>query len=220
MVGTDLKFYKASGDDGGAIGTDEIVDGVLNNLVPDISATMAETGGVVYRKFFIKNTNANDTAKNVDIMLSSFASGDDTVVIYPGTDSDTTSDMDESTVYGVAMATAELDRSSKSVTYETDGSQDGTTLFRVADRIVFVDSKGVRLASASIASIDASTITINEDIPDSIALNGAWVCNALSPGDMAPDATYSVWVRVTIPPYSTPMEDPSDRFSVATFFDA
>ncbi|RLC81298.1 MAG: hypothetical protein DRI61_04150 [Chloroflexi bacterium] len=221
MEATDMKYYRAAGDDGGAISTDEIVSGQMNNLFPNVSASDAEAGLTTYRKFFVKNDHASDTAYNAKIGMTAWTPGDDYVAIFPGTDNDTASDFDDSTLYGVSLATSELDRGTRTITCSTDSGQDLQDLFRVGDTILFVDpGSGGKLATATIASLDNDSITINEDIPDSITLDGSRIANVLIIGDMAPGDSFAVWAKRVVPAYSRPYEDPSDYFSVTTYFDA
>jgi hypothetical protein len=61
LSASDIKFYKSTNadSDGGAIDTArEILSGVDNNLLPDLTGQEQMDGGTRYRKFFVKNTHA------------------------------------------------------------------------------------------------------------------------------------------------------------------
>ena len=220
MTDADMKYYRAVGDDGGTIGTTEIVDGQIGNLFPDVNATEAEAGNTDYRKFFVKNTHASDSAVNVLVAVVAFTPGDDHVNIFPGTADDTTANFTNTTLYGTAKATAELDRNTKVVSVVLDGQQAVADLFRAGDTIIFVNASDyTRLATATVASTDASTITINEDIPADITLNGSMVANTIGVTPLAAGDSFPVWVQRVVPAYSAAMEDPADSFVIATYFD-
>ena len=220
MTADEMKFYKAAGDDGGVISTTEIVDGQMNNLMPDVTATDAEAGATVYRKFFIKNTNASDTAKSVKVCLISFTPADDFVNIFPGTADDTTANFTNTKKYGIALATAELDRATKEVACSTEAQQALSDIFEVGDTILFVNrSDDSRIATATVATVNAGSLVINEDIPADIVLNDSYICNAVAAGDLAPDGSFGVWVRQDIPAYASAYEDPPDNFKISVYFD-
>jgi len=221
MTASDIKFYRAEGDDGGAIDENaEIVDGVLNNLMPDITASDAEAGKTVYRKFFVKNASASETANSVVICLTAMTPGEDYANIFPGTADDTTANMDDSKLYGIAKTTEELDRSTKKVTVTIEGGQDLTQRFAQDDKIVFVDAtSGARLAGATVNAVDATSITVNEDIPERIVLDGAYVCNAIDIGTLDAGATTAAWVKLTVPSFCRPQEEPADYTIPTVFFD-
>ena len=75
IVATDLKFYLSGGGSntdpaaslGGAISTSQ----VGSNLIDDIGTAEAATGDTEYRAFFVKNTNATDTAYACKIWIAS-----------------------------------------------------------------------------------------------------------------------------------------------------
>lgn len=75
IVATDIKFYLSGGASntdptaalGGAISSSQCG----SNLLDDITTGEASTGDTEYRAFFVKNTNATDTAYAVKIWIAS-----------------------------------------------------------------------------------------------------------------------------------------------------
>lgn len=75
IVATDLKFYLSGGGSnsdpdaslGGAISSSQ----ASSNLLDDIGTAEAAAGESEYRGFFIKNTNATDTAYSVKVWIAS-----------------------------------------------------------------------------------------------------------------------------------------------------
>ena len=54
VASTDIKYYNSSGSDGGTIDTNsEISDGVLNNLIANVTSSEREAGATKYFKFFV-----------------------------------------------------------------------------------------------------------------------------------------------------------------------
>ena len=97
MTATDLIYYNAVDIYGGAIDlSSPITTGQLNNLFPDINALDAESGKIKYRKFFIKNTHASDTALALSTVMTRFSDADDYMALFAGTTSDELGDITES----------------------------------------------------------------------------------------------------------------------------
>lgn len=75
IVSTDIKFYLSGGGSnadpnaalGGAISSSQ----VGSNLFDDVSTAEAAAGDTEYRGYFVKNTNATDTAYDVVVWIAS-----------------------------------------------------------------------------------------------------------------------------------------------------
>ena len=84
IVSTDLKFYLSGGGSnvdpdaslGGAISTAQ----VGSNLFDDIGVSEAAAGESEYRAYFVKNTNATDTAYGVKVWIASNTLSTDTTL--------------------------------------------------------------------------------------------------------------------------------------------
>lgn len=214
MQSSDIVFYKANAD--GTISNTIIESGVLNSLIRDVSPNIAESGGTVFYKMFYKNTNATLTAYASNICLAKYPDADDEVIFFVGTSNDIV--VDETKSYGIVLATSELDRSTKTINISTKGL-DPTTIFEVGDAITFIDATtNDKIAKVTIASLTATDITINEDLPPSYTTNGAYIANTYVGGDLASGASLSVWIKQIIPAFSTSMEVPPDSLMFNVIF--
>ena len=128
MTATDLVYYNAQAIRGGAIDlASPITTGQLNNLLPNVNALEAEAGIIKYRKFFVKNTHASDTALALSSVMTRFSSADDYMAMFLGTDTDEIGDIsvsigtgDDSTVtFGATLATTPVLPHSVSITADT-----------------------------------------------------------------------------------------------------
>ncbi len=128
MTATDLVYYNATSDRGGAIDlSSPITTGQLNNLLPNVNAIEAEAGIVKYRKFFVKNTHATDTALALSTVMTRFSSADDYMAIFSGTASDEIGDTtqsigtgdDSTTTFSDTLSTTPVLPHSVSVTADT-----------------------------------------------------------------------------------------------------
>ena len=68
----DITFWQSAltGSTGGAITGVEIVSGVDNNLIPDLTQAESLAGGTLYRKWFLRNDNVEDTLPNYGIWVA------------------------------------------------------------------------------------------------------------------------------------------------------
>lgn len=68
----DLTFLQSEdvGSAGGAVSGVEIVSGVDNNLIPDITEPEATAGGTLYRKWFMRNDHVEDTLPDYGIWVA------------------------------------------------------------------------------------------------------------------------------------------------------
>lgn len=81
-----ITYHKSVSDDGGNIG-DVIQSGVVGALLPEISLSQQELGAIVYRKFYIANSDPVDVPMVVEFSGTStfpvilFASNGDSEVL-------------------------------------------------------------------------------------------------------------------------------------------
>lgn len=219
MIVADIKYYKALADNGGAISTNEVQSGVLNSLLKNVSPTTTESGGVIFTKLFIKNTNATDTAYSADVCLGKYADGEDDFVIFSGTPTDTTATFVDTKVYGIASADTELDRALKTFTISTKNAN-AVDIFASGDKITFIDkTTNIKIAKATIDTVTNTEIKVIEDIPASFVLLDSWVSNTIKIGDFLPNEEVAIWLKQKVKPFTTPMENPADSQIVLTIFD-
>jgi hypothetical protein len=221
-ISTDVKFYNSLTATGGDINTaSEIVTNVLHALIPAVSATESELGATKYKKFYVKNTNGVDSMLASVIALSAFTLGDDNFELGVSTANATTSSTETFTgmrFYGVAQTTGELNRTTKAVAIQLEDPTRATALFQVADRVTFYDStSGAKLASATIAAITSTNLTVVEDIPIGIILNNTYVSANIAAGTLAPAAYKGIWVKQTVKAYSA--EQLSNTSRLTFYFD-
>lgn len=99
MQDSDLKLYKSlvitdTTINGDRVSYTEVVDNVLNNLFPSISAEERAAGGSRLRKAFFRNVNASlETLSNARAMIKHPSSGADFFVLITGTQRDTQGDL-------------------------------------------------------------------------------------------------------------------------------
>ena len=95
---SELKWYKSAvvndtPNNGGVMSSNEIADGVKNNVWPDASPDERAAGSVKYRKTFIKVANEDNlTLITPKIFIETPTHGDDSVVLVAGTQTDTQSE--------------------------------------------------------------------------------------------------------------------------------
>ncbi len=81
-----IDYHKSVSDDGGAIGA-EIQSGVVGALLPEITLSQQELGAVIYRKFYIANSDPVEVPMVLDFSGTStfpvilFASNGDSEVV-------------------------------------------------------------------------------------------------------------------------------------------
>lgn len=220
MTATDVVYYNAVGEDGGAIDlASPITSGQLNNLFPDVDAQLAESGGDVFRKFFIKNTHGSDTALATNVAMTRFSDAGDFMSFFLGTNTDTTADYVTTPLYGIGKASAELDRPTKTVEIDVEPSQTLADIFREGESIVFIDSStGQKIVKATIATggVGATNLVIDEDIPAEIVLNGSYISSIINNGDLVAGEAIAVWVKQTVPAFTTAYAN--SYFGVNTIF--
>ena len=218
MIASDIKFYKPNAVDGGAITATLVESGVLHSLLTQINPSLAEAGGERYSKMFIKNTHVSDTALGADICMPKIPDGDDVAVIFLGTPTDTTSNFDNSKLYGIASATADLDRGTKIIPISTK-LLNAVDVFASGDKITFISKfTNNKILKATIDTVSNTEIKVIEDIPVQ-DLNDTWIANTISLGDFASLQEQGLWIKQIIPPFASAMEAPADSLMVSVIFD-
>lgn len=160
---SELKFYKAAsvndtGTCGGKLSAVEVVSGVKNNTFPDISQAERSAGTSRFRKIFAKVASAENLAfQNSKIFLERSTPGDDRVVMFPGTQTNTKAELTGTErLYGVGKLQADASVGASSVTVTTEAGADvifqNSDLIRVSNQDGVNDNTGkeewIRLASS------------------------------------------------------------------------
>jgi len=113
IIASELKWYKSTTitnttANGGKMSNNLVVDGVKNNIFPDVSQAERLSGITRYRKIFAKLTNAaNETLTNPGFHLTQFTPAQDRVELFAGTHVDTQADITGSErMYGAGSLTS------------------------------------------------------------------------------------------------------------------
>lgn len=126
---------------GGRMAATQIVSGVKNNLLPDVSASERAAGAVKWRKAFIHVASAVDVAlQTVRIFLDALTPGGDFVTIHAGTQTDT-EDQVTARGYGVGTLNVAASASDESIQVLCENLAAYTTLqpFRTSDKVRISD---------------------------------------------------------------------------------
>lgn len=218
VVSGDIKFYNSLATDGGDIDiNNEITSGVLHELLGPVTATESELGVTKYVKFFVKNTNATDTAFAAVIGLSKFSLGDDHLELYKATSAISTTGTEtfgSMRAFGVAHATGELDRGTRTIAIEFEDPTTATALFQSNDKVTFYNpTTGEKILSATVNTCSATQLIINQDIDASVVLNNSYVASDVLIGDLAAGASQGIWVKQVVKPYSAKQLNNTSRLT-------
>jgi hypothetical protein len=109
IISSELEIYKSTFDDstpssnGGVMTTNKVTSGGVQNVFPHVFKAERVAGSTKYRKIFLKVSNDSDnTLFNPQIWLDRPTPGDDYVVMFAGTQSDTQVSKTEAKWYGTA----------------------------------------------------------------------------------------------------------------------
>lgn len=138
----DLKYFHAlevsdATTNGGGIDlSNEAITGVKNNVWPNVSASQRESGLVTYRKLFCTPaSDTNDPLVDPRAWNHSPTPGDDYVLLFAGTKSDTQATIDESRIYGSSNLKSDVSIGDTSIIVTVENS-DLTGIFQAGDKII------------------------------------------------------------------------------------
>lgn len=123
---------------GGRMAYTQMVSGMKNNLFPDVSKTERDNGATLLRKAFIHLNNTSDTPlTSCKVFLDAVTPGDDYVLFFPGTATNTEDTMGSARPYGVGTLTETVDIGFDSLRVTVENIADYTSLtpFRVGDLV-------------------------------------------------------------------------------------
>lgn len=149
---SEIKWYKSvlvndTTANGGVMSSDEIVDGVKNNLWPDVPQAERDAGSTKYRKTFIKVANDDDlTLIDPRIFIETRTAGDDNIVLMAGSQTDTQAEADDYTrFYGAGDLDGDVAAGDGVivVTVESGNGDGGQAIFQDGDLIRISDKTGV-----------------------------------------------------------------------------
>lgn len=142
IVSSEIKLYRSAnvsntaGANGGRINlAAEIVDGVNNNIFPDVSQSERTAGLTTFRKVFVQNMNsANLTLSNAGAFVENYTPGVDAVVFHAGTQNDLQSALSGSeNLYGCGKVDVSVSAGATSIDVLLENS--GIQYFRNGDSI-------------------------------------------------------------------------------------
>lgn len=210
----EIKWYKSTivndtAGNGGPLSANECVDGVKNNVWPDVSQSERVAGSVKYRKTFIKVANDDDLALiNPSIFVETNTPGEDTIVLLLGTQTDTQAQVVGYTrFYGAAALdlNANAGHTTLTVNVENGNGATGDTVFRDGDLVRIADKTSVdavggnaefvRLASSNGVSWNGNQATLTLAAGNALANNylatNTKVASVIETADI--EATVSNW---------------------------
>ncbi len=191
---------------GGRMAAAQIVSGVKNNLLPDVSATERGAGATKWRKAFIHVASAVDVAlQNVRLFLDALTAGQDFVTIHAGTQTDT-EDQVTARGYGVGTLNAVANAGAESIQVLCENLAAYTTLqpFRVGDEVRISDKPSVggsgseewkTLTNVVYGGSYATLSFTGSPLANSYATGNTLVSSVLKPADVV--GSFSGWVETS-----------------------
>ena len=170
ITAEELKYYQAAAvndttSNGGVMSANAIADGVKNNIFPDVSQAERTAGVTRYRKLFYKVASIDDLALiNPRVFIEKHTQGEDRVLIFPGTQTDTQNDIGAPDLYGAGQLKTDVTVGASSCVVITEDGTD--TIFRNGDLIRISDMNGVDDVSGNeewIRLDDTSGVSWNGD---------------------------------------------------------
>jgi len=194
-----------AGSNGGRLTAVESVTGVKNNIWPDVPQSERTAGSTKYRKVFIHIANDDDlTLIRSRVFIETFTPGDDSVTIFPGTQTDTESSITGSEQqYGCGDLNADVLAAVTAVDVMTEDSaldyfKDGM-LVRISDKDDVDDATGneeyVTLTADATYVGDVATLAFTPALANAYAAADTRVSSVMEEGDIA--AAYGSFVVTT-----------------------
>ncbi|MBF0127570.1 MAG: hypothetical protein HQM02_10215 [Magnetococcales bacterium] len=216
---SEIKWYQSqsvndTAGNGGLMSSDEIPDGVKNNVWPDVPQAERSAGSVKYRKTFIKIANDDDLALLTPrVFVETHTPGDDSVVLMAGSQTDTQGDaVGYTRFYGAGDLDGDVlaGDNALEVNVESGNGAGGHEIFRDGDLIRVSDKSSVdalagnaeflRLAGSggvswngTLATLTlAGGVTLGSNYPASATR----VASVMEPADI--EASFSGWQESSV----------------------
>jgi len=209
---TELRYYKSAivGDtdsNGDRMSALEIAEGVKNNVWPNVPQAERVAGSTKYRKIFVKVANDDDlTLIDPRLFVENPTPGDDRVLIFPGTQTDTQVDLTGSErLYGCGWLDADVTVGATVFDVNVEAAADA--LFQDGDLVRISDKASVDAGSGNVEFVrlaDPGGVTWNGDkatltLAAGQSLSGGYsaantrVASVIEPGDIK--ATSDGWLE-------------------------
>lgn len=200
IVSAEIKMYRSAavsntaGANGGRESlAAEIVDGVNNNILPNVSQSERAAGLTTFRKVFAHNMNAaNLPLNNSRIFVENYTAGDDAVVFHEGDQTDLQSELTGSEpLYGAGKLDASVIAGATSLTVLLESAaiqyfRNGDVI-RVSDRPTIAGSGNEEFVTVNAApSLAGSVVTLGftPALQNGYAASNTRVANVLAAGDL------------------------------------
>lgn len=198
ILPTEIKWMRSTtvsdtASNGGRISKNEIPDGVKNNIFPDVPQAERMAGSTKYRKVFIKFANPDNLlAIAPKLFVETHTPAQDTVVIFPGSFTDTQATISGAErLYGAGKLQTAVMAGSTSLEVMTEGAafdifRSGDTL-RISSKSTVSDPAGaeefVTLAGAPSYSGDLARLSLSAPLANGFVA-GSKVASCYLPGDV------------------------------------
>ncbi|MEO5327261.1 MAG: hypothetical protein H7829_03365 [Magnetococcus sp. THC-1_WYH] len=209
---SELKFYKPvivnnTDTNGGRMSTQAIAPMAMNNVWPDVAQAERAAGSIIYRKIFFKVDNASNLALiGPRIWVFEPTPGDDRVLIFSGTQTDTQATKSETRFYGCGRLDVDVAAGAGSIDVNVEDASDAIfqngDLVHITNKIGINDPSGtsqfLMVDSVSWNGNKATlTFAIGESLLDSYtAAQGTKVASVLTPADIV--ASWEAWAGSTV----------------------
>lgn len=204
ILSSDIKCYRpvlvSDGDDnGGRMGTTEVVDGVRNNLFPNVSQAQRAAGLTRYRKCFVQLENSDELAlQNACVHLASTTPCDGRLSCFLGTQTDTQADIDSPREYAAAPLASDVSAGATSfqLTLEDVAL---AACFQTGDSVFIGDADAGEAFDNVTISVLGATVTVTLDGADALASDylaaETWGASILPAAGDAIRASVDGWVE-------------------------
>jgi hypothetical protein len=198
IIASEIKWYQAeemsdATTNGGKMSATEAPDLTKNAIFPDVPQSERTAGSTKYRKVFIKIANDDDlTFFDPKIFVENYTPGDDSIMIFAGTQTDTQNDITGSErVYGAGQLDADVSAAAGSITVATEGAafamfQDGDTI-RISDK-ADIDGAGNEeyhvISGAPSYAVDVATINLVGTLANGYTAASTRVTSVIEPADI------------------------------------
>jgi len=205
IIASEIKTYRSAvvndtTSNGGRLSATVEVTGRSNSLWPDVSEAQRVAGATQYRKVFIKIDNADDLALgDVRVGLMTPTAGEDSMVLYAGTETDTQASIVTTNAYGAGTLDVSVNAAATSIdVLVEDGAvilfRDGD-LIRISDKET-LDGAGseefVRITGTPAVNGDVVTIHLATALANAYTADVTWVSSLIELGGIAPSVDNKV----------------------------
>ncbi|MBF0611677.1 MAG: hypothetical protein G8345_07750 [Magnetococcales bacterium] len=217
VLPSEIKFYKSTfvndgSTNGGRMSANEITDNVKNNLWPDVPQSERLAGSSKYRKCFIKIANDSDLGLiSPRFFVETQTPGEDRVLIFAGTQTDTEADLTGSErLYGSGALNANASAGASSIQVNVEAAADAIfqngDLIRISDKATVNAETGntefIRLAASNAVSWNGTVATLTFENGATLAYayttaNSTRVASVIE-GDSPLEGTVSDWLESSV----------------------